>query len=126
MAPFEINYGFLPRMMRELPVPEHIPPGVRTFTMNALCNMAIAHNSIIMERVFQCFHANKHRRGEPDIKPGEFVYLSTKNLVMPKGHTSKLLHKFVGPYKVLQAYPDTSNYELAHLSVYLTQYTWNI
>jgi hypothetical protein len=23
MAPFEINYGFLPRMMRELPVPEH-------------------------------------------------------------------------------------------------------
>ena len=31
---------------------------------------------------------------------------------MPKGHASKLLPKFVGPYKVLQAYPDTSNYEL--------------
>ena len=53
MAPFEINYGFLPRMMQELPAPKRIPPGVWTFTMNALCNMAIAHDSIIVERVFQ-------------------------------------------------------------------------
>ena len=53
MAPFEINYGFMPRMMRELPAPERIPPGVRTFAMNALHNMAVAHNSIIVERVFQ-------------------------------------------------------------------------
>ena len=65
MAPFEINYGFLPCMMQELPAPERIPPGVRTFTMNALHNMAIAHDSIIVERVFQRFHTNKHRRGEP-------------------------------------------------------------
>ena len=67
--------------------------------MNALHNMVIAHDSIIAERVFQHFHANKHRRGEPDIKPGEFIYLSTKNLAMPKGRASKLLPKFVGPYK---------------------------
>jgi len=85
---------------------------VRTFAMNALRNMAIVHDSIIAERVFQRFHTNKHRHVEPDIRPGEFVYLSTKNLTMPKGHASKLLPKFVGPYKVLQSYPDTSNYEL--------------
>jgi hypothetical protein len=36
MAPFEINYGFLPHMMQELPSMERIPPGVRTFAMNAL------------------------------------------------------------------------------------------
>ena len=63
--------------------------------MNALHNMVIAHHSIIAERVFQQFHANKHRRGEPDIKPGEFVYLSTKNLAMPKGCASKLDRKSV-------------------------------
>jgi hypothetical protein len=40
------------------------------------------------------------------------MYLSTKNLVMPKGHASKLVPKFIGPYKVLQAMPETSNYEL--------------
>ena len=31
---------------------------------------------------------------------------------MPKGCTSKLLPKYVGPYKVLRAYPESSNYEL--------------
>ena len=92
MAPFEINYGFLPCMMQELPAPEYIPPGVWTFAMNALCNMAIVHDSIIAERVFQHFHANKHQHGK-------FVYLSTKNLAMPKGCTSKLLPKFVGPIR---------------------------
>ena len=40
------------------------------------------------------------------------MYLSTQNLVMPKGRASKLVPKFVGPYKVLRAFPDTSNYEL--------------
>jgi hypothetical protein len=40
------------------------------------------------------------------------VYLSTKNLVLPKGHTSKLLPRFVGPYWVLCCFSDTSNYEL--------------
>jgi hypothetical protein len=82
------------------------------FAMKALHNMAIAHNSIIAERVFQCHHANRHQRGEPDITQGQLVYLSTKNLTMPKGHASKLLPKFIGPYKVLRANPESSNYEL--------------
>jgi hypothetical protein len=112
MAPFEINYGFMHHSRHELPMPERIPPVVRTFAMNALRNMAVAHNSIIAERVFQCHHANRHWCGEPDITQGQLVYLSTKNLTMPKGRTSKLLPKFVGPYKVLQANPESSNYEL--------------
>jgi hypothetical protein len=112
MAPFEVNYGFMPRMMRELLIPERVPPGVRTFAMNALRNMAIAHDNIIAERVFQRYYANKHRRKEPEVKPGELVYLSTKNLSMPKGRASKLLPKFVGPYKVLRSIPEKSNYEL--------------
>jgi hypothetical protein len=36
-------------MMQELPLAEHIPPGVRTFAMNALRNMAVAHDCIIAE-----------------------------------------------------------------------------
>ena len=31
---------------------------------------------------------------------------------MPKGRASKLLPKFVGPYKILKANPHSSNYEL--------------
>jgi hypothetical protein len=109
---FEINYDFMPRMMHELPSTEHIPPGVRTFAMNALRNMAVAHDSIIAERVFQHHYTNKHRHSEPEIRPGELVYLSMKNLALPKGRASTLLPKYVGPYKVLRAFPETSNYEL--------------
>jgi hypothetical protein len=72
-------------MMHELPVTERIPPGVRTFAMNTLHNMAVAHDSIIAERVFQHHHVNKHQHGELDIRQGELVYLSTKNLALPKG-----------------------------------------
>lgn len=109
MTLFEVNYSLLPQMMRELPVPEHVPPGVCTFVMDALCNMAIAHDSIITERVF---HSNKHRHKEPEIEAGGLVYLSTKNLALPKGCASKLVPKFVGPYWVLHSFPNTSNYEL--------------
>ena len=40
------------------------------------------------------------------------MYLSTKNLNLPKKQTKKLCPKFVGPYKVLHASPKTSNYIL--------------
>jgi hypothetical protein len=85
---------------------------VCTFAMNALRNMAVAHDVLIAERVFQQFHADKHRCDEPDIWKGELVYLSTKNLSMPKGRANKLVPQFIGPYKVKEAYPSTSNYEL--------------
>jgi hypothetical protein len=112
IAPFKVNYGFLPQMMQELPSTKGIPPGVCTFTMNALWNMAVTHDSIIAKRVFQQHYANKHQCDEPNVKQGDLVYLSTKNLMLPKGCTSKLLPKFVGPYKVLQALPKISNYVL--------------
>ena len=58
LAPFEANYGFIPRMLTELPATSRTPPGVRTFAMAALRNMAVAHDSLIASRVFQRHHAN--------------------------------------------------------------------
>ena len=40
--------------------------------------------------------------------PGDRVYLSTKNLALPKGRAKKLLPKFIGPYKVVEAHTTTS------------------
>ncbi len=40
------------------------------------------------------------------------VYLSTKNLNLPKGRTHKLCPKYIGPYKIFEAYPDSSAYTL--------------
>ena len=112
MAPFEVNYGFMPRMMKEFLATDHIPPGVQVFAMDALRNMAIAHDAIIAECIFQCHNANECRCDEPMIRQGDLVYLSMKNLAFPKGRAGKLISKFVGPYKVLSANPKTSNYDL--------------
>ena len=44
--------------------------------------------------------------------PGDLVYLSTKNLSLPKGSTRKLCPKYVGPYKVAKADLDSLTYTL--------------
>jgi hypothetical protein len=98
--------------MRTVANSEKTPPGVKEFAQQAVRNMAIAHDAIIASRVFQKHHSDKHRREEPKIKVGECVYLSTKNLSLPKGRASKLVPKYVGPYRVTKAFPETSSYEL--------------
>jgi hypothetical protein len=62
--------------------------------------------------VFQTKRTNEHRTDNPDIREGSLVFLSTKNLNLPKGRARKLCPKFVGPWKVLQAWPETSTYRL--------------
>lgn len=88
------------------------PPGIRKFATQALINLAEAHDAIIENHVFQTHYANKQRSAEPQITKGELVYLSTKNLNLPKGHAQKLCPKFIGPYKVEAASPETSTYTL--------------
>ena len=116
-APFELNCGFLPRMFQELP-PSSLP-GVQHFAEQARDNLLIAHDAIIDSRVHQTHHANKRRRDEQvaqgkisPIKEGDLLYLSTANLNLPKGRSKKLLPLYIGPYKVLTAKPESSNYTL--------------
>jgi hypothetical protein len=71
-----------------------------------------ARHTLIEMQVFQQYYADKRQREEPKIKVDDFVYLSMKNLSMPKGRASKLVPKFIGPYKVTNTYPKTSNYVL--------------
>ncbi len=40
------------------------------------------------------------------------VYLSTKNLSIPKGREKKLVPKYIGPYKIVGANMETSSYTL--------------
>jgi len=112
LAPFEINYRYMPIMMREMREMEKTPPGVQAFAQNALNNMTLAHNVLIEDRIFQQQHTNKRWHNDPKIKINNFIYLSTKNSAMPKGRASKLVPKYVGPYKVMKALSLTSNYEL--------------
>jgi hypothetical protein len=111
-TPFELGGAYMPTMIFQLPESNTAPPGIRSFAQQALQNLAAMHNTIIASHVFQWHYANLCRCQEPTIKQGDLVYLATKNLLLPKGRASKIMPKYVGPYKVLQAYPETSNYML--------------
>ena len=111
-TPFKINYGYMPTVMKEMRVMERTPQGVKMFAQNALKNMTLAHNALIKDRIFQQKYTDKKQHREPEIKINDLIYLSTKNIAMPKGRASKLVPKYVGPYKIMKAIPLTSNYEL--------------
>ena len=109
-APFELNGGYMPQIMTELRNPETTNEGIKEFMGRALMHLAAAHNAIIEARTFQTFHANQQQREDPLVAKGDLVYLSTKNLNLPKNHARKLYPKYVGPYKVTETIPGKSVY----------------
>jgi hypothetical protein len=111
-APFELNGGYMPSMIKEIRTDEVIPQGIKSFAAQVLLNLADAHDVIIETRVFQTRNANRHHREETTILRGDLMYLSTKNLNLPKGRAHKLCPKYVGPYRVLRAKTETLMYTL--------------
>ena len=102
-APFELSQGYMPRTGIPTMVDTHFR-GVKQFAEQARSNLLAAHDVILENRISQSFHTNKKRRVDPDYKRDDFVYLSTKNLALPKGRARKLVPKFIGPYKILEAH----------------------
>ena len=76
---------------------DNAKPGVKQL---AIDNLEKAHNVIIESHVTQMHQANKRRQEESPIAVGDKMYLSTENLVLPKGRLRKLMPKFIGPYPV--------------------------
>ncbi|GJE98499.1 polyprotein [Phanerochaete sordida] len=117
-APFELNYGQMPRMVQSLPpAGDRTVPGVRQFARQALDNLIRAHDSILDSRVSQTHHANQRRRsedsaqgGDRPLQAGDLVYLSTENLALPKNRARKLVPRYIGPYEVLEGDSTTSAY----------------
>ena len=66
-----------------------------------------AHDSILAFRVKHMRDVNHHRRPALFVK-SDLVYLSTKNLNLPKGLARKLVPKFVAPYKILEDFGNNS------------------
>ncbi|SCV73205.1 BQ2448_7130 [Microbotryum intermedium] len=70
-------------------------------------------DAIIGAHLNQSHQANKHcRPDDPAFWTGSYVYLSTKNLAVPKGMKSKLLPHYIGPFCIRSAIPATSSYNL--------------
>jgi hypothetical protein len=94
-ALFELGGGYMPSMIKEIRSDENFAQGIKSFTKTALQNLAEAHNAIIEARTFQTRKANDKGRDEPRIDKGDLVYLSTKNLNLPKNRARKLCPKYV-------------------------------
>lgn len=109
-APFELNGGYMPSMIKEIRDDDVITKGIKDFAKTALQNLAEAHDTIIEARAVQNHNANRKWGEEPPIAKGDLVYLSTKNLNLPKSRAKKLCPKYVGSYKVMEARPESSNY----------------
>ena len=102
-APFELTYGYLPRM-RPFPTQDIVYPGVKAFSQRA--------RAIIEARVSATYHTNRHRSEEEPYEVGDMVYLSTANLNLLKSCAWKLAPKYIGPFRVVEVLPGTSNYML--------------
>ena len=110
-VPFKLNSGHIPQLGQCLSTDTQFN-GVKQFTQQALWNLVMAHDAIIKHHVMQAHHTNWHRQPSEDFSLGDLVYLSTKNLSLPKGRAKKLLPKFIGPYKVVEAHTSASTVTL--------------
>ena len=86
--------------------------GVKQFTQQALWNLIDVHNAILERRVMQTHYSNKHQKPNVIYHENDMVYLSTKNLSLPRGRARKLMPRFLGPYKVIKAMNDSLNVTL--------------
>lgn len=112
-APFELNYGYIPTLRGLLAeVPTEYKPGIRSYAARARTNIMEAHDAIIAARVAQTFYANCQRRIDDPYSINDKVWLSTENLTMPKGRIRKFMPRFIGPFKIIDSDPTSSNYQL--------------
>lgn len=106
-SPFFLNTGRMPRSMIWDNAREEEYPGVRTYAQKVKHAIISAHDSIITARVKQTRLANKKRRPSP-FEEKDLVYVSTKNMSLPKGLARKLIPKFIGPYVITKDYGNNS------------------
>ncbi len=93
-SPFFLNYGQMPRLLVWSGETKY--PGVNRFAQQMKEAIMAAHDAIIAARTNQAIQANKCRRPST-LKEDDLVYLSTKNLNLPKGQARKLVPEYLGP-----------------------------
>ena len=108
-TPFYLNYGRNPSLM--IWKGEEVYPGVRQFTENMKEAIMSTHDAIITSRVQQMVQANR-KRLVANYKEGDLVYLSTKNISLPKGRARKLALKYLGPFPITKVLKEGATYQL--------------
>ena len=76
-----------------------------------------AKDNLLQAKIFQSFYANQHRSPDPPFKIGDEVMLSTlhrQQEFKKKGEkrAAKFFPRFDGPYQIIDAHAESSNYTL--------------
>jgi len=108
-SPFYLNYGRNPSPM--IWKGEEVYPGVRQFAENMKDAIMSAHDAIIAARVQQTVQANR-KRLPAMYKEGDLVYLSTKNISLPKRRARKLAPKYLGLFPITRVIKEGATYQL--------------
>ena len=108
-SPFQLNYGRNPTSLIWKVEDEF--PGVQKFAEQMKLAIMRAHDSIIASRIENTVQANKKRR-MANYKEGDLVYLSTKNISLPKGLARKLAPKYLGPFAISRILKEGATYQL--------------
>ena len=107
-ALFELNYGYMPWLWQHI-LTDTTFKGVKQFVQKAVWNLLDAHDTILEHGIEQMHYSNKCHKPSVEYQINDLVYLSTKDLVLPKHWAQKLIPKFIGPYEVLKAMNNSSN-----------------
>lgn len=99
-ALFFLNMGCMPcSMIWDAPKSDKYP-SVRVYAQKMKQVIMEVHDSILEACVKQTCIANCNCHPVPFTK-GDFVYISIKNMALPKGQARKLTAKYIGPYKII-------------------------
>ena len=90
-------------------------PAVSEFIERINESVAIAKDNHLAAKTVQAHYANKHRRPEPNYKVGNKVMLDSRNIrrrLKRNGRSAKFYPRYLGPFKIIEARPESSNYKL--------------
>ena len=90
-------------------------PAVAEFIDRIKESIAIAKDNHLTAKTIQTRQANRSRRPDPGYKEGDMVLLDSRNIrkrIKKTGKTAKFYPRYIGPFKVIEAWPNTSTYKL--------------
>jgi len=113
-SPTELLYGTHLRLFAHPINTSSTVPAVTDFLEKIDESVQLAKDHYVIAKTRQATQANRRRHAELNYQVGDLVYLNTVNLrlrIKPQGHSAKFFPRFIGPFFILEAKPETSSYK---------------